>query len=108
MAIQTLRYVTGVGTLSVAQAYEKAETIAAILRPWYQSGKLKGYGSCALVDEESYDEVPFDPEVVEPKVKGRFPFVCVSITFEESTLPSGATAPSGWAAVVAAHALEPL
>jgi hypothetical protein len=44
MAIRTLRYVTGVGTLSVAQAYEKAETIAAILRPWYQSGKLKGYG----------------------------------------------------------------
>ncbi|MDC0711582.1 hypothetical protein POL68_24140 [Stigmatella sp. ncwal1] len=108
MAIRTLRYVTGVGTLSVAEAYEKAETIAAILRPWYQSGKLKGYRSCALVDEESYDEVMLDPEVVEPKVKGRFPFVCVSITFEESGLPSGTTAPSGWDAVVATHALEPL
>jgi hypothetical protein len=108
MAMRTLGYVTGVGTLSVAQAYEKAENIAAILRPWYQSGKLKGYRSCAVVDEESYDEVLLDPEVVEPKVKGRFPFVCVSITFEESQLPSGATEPSGWAAVVTQHALEPL
>lgn len=106
MAIQTLTYVTGVGTLSVAQTYEKAEAIAAILRSWYQSGKLKGYESYALVNEESYDEVPLDPEVVEPKVKGRFPFVCVSITFEESTLPQGATAPSGWAAVVAEHSLD--
>lgn len=108
MAIRTLGYVTGAGTLSIPLAYEKAETIAAILRPWYQSGKLRGYRSCAVVDEESYDEVMLNPEVVEPKVKGRFPFVCVSITFEESTLPSGATEPSGWAAVVAAHALEPL
>jgi hypothetical protein len=106
MALQTLRYVTGVGTLSVAQAYEKAEALTAILRPWYQSGKLKGYESYALVDEESYDEVLLDPEDVAPKVKGRFPFVCVSITFEESKLPPGAPAPSGWAAVVAAHALE--
>lgn len=108
MAIRTLGYVTGVGTLSVAQAYKKAETIAAILRPWYQSGKLAGYRSCAVVDEESYDEVMLDPELVEPKVKGRFPFVCVSITFEDSTLPSGATEPSGWAAVVAANSLEAL
>jgi hypothetical protein len=108
MAIRTLGYVTGVGTLSVPQAYEKAATIAAALRPWYESGKLKGYRSCAVVDEESYDEVMLEPEVVEHKVKGRFPFVCVTITFEDSKLPSGTTEPSGWATVVAAHSLESL
>lgn len=108
MSKKTLGYVAGVGTYSNARAIEEAEAIAAVLRPWYASGKLAGFRSCAVLDEESYDEVVLDPEVVAHKVQGKFPFVCVTITFDTASLPAGAAAPDGWDAIVKARALESL
>jgi hypothetical protein len=101
--VQSRKYIVGLGTFTSESANAKARDLIAVLKRWYLDGRLAGYRVGAIVDEESYDEYDVDPEIVEPRTQGKFPFVYVSITTEE-----GKPLPEEWAETVTGQGLDPL